>query len=1104
MRERSQDGWFKRGDAMARWSAYLLRLILISALAGIGYAQAINGTLVGTVKDPTGAVLPGVGIKLTRVDTGQSREMITDERGDFRFVQLPAATYRLATELTGFKSDVRSGITVKTDTTSRVDVTLEIGDMSEKIMVTEDAPLLESETSSVGHIINSRTVSELPLNSRRFEQLVFLSPGAALPRPGSSIGFRGGVQFGGLRETSNMFILDGVDITDPNVRQPSVRPSVDAIQEFKVLTSAYSAEYGRQAGGMVVVTTKSGSNNIHGTLFEYVRNSMFDAKNYFEPANRPIADLRRNQFGGTIGGPIRKDRTFFFFNYEALRERKADTRVAAVPRTEWLGGDFSSLLNPGPGRSRVVLQNRLTGQPFPNNVIPANMLSPVALVAAKIFPAPTQNIDSHGGQFVGSPRQKVDTSLITTRVDHQFSQNMNLFFRYSYTRENLLSPFDSRTTISDLPFFSMDDQTRPHALTVSHTWTLTPTTVNELRVGYSRFRQARQNNNLFDFHAAAGLTGFDASTVTPENVGWPAIRIPGFDIGKNSLPDGRGDNNYSVSDTLSFTKGAHHLRAGADFTRYEVNRFNNGGSRGTFTFGTRYSGFAFADFMTGWADSISRTVGSPHSFLRWSAAAGFLQDDWKATSKLTVNLGVRYELFTPISDPVSDRFVSFDPATGQVIVVGDGSNPRRDYGLPETRFPGIATLARTIPRRNLPDRGNVWNTDYNNLAPRIGFAYRMFADRTVLRGGYAMFYDMPYTNLGINGLGTGFPFSVNQQANGAANVPNVFMAAGDPLAAAGAGSIQPVAVEMNLKTAYVQSFQLGIQHAIQGNLLLDFTYVGNKSSHLMRQRNINQPYSDGTAASIASRRPYTLYGNINLLEAAGSGHFDSLQAKAEKRFSGGLQFTVAYTFGHSMDDGEGSVQNSYNFRAERGTSDFDIRHRLVANYVYDLPFGTGKAFGGGAGKLANAFIGNWQATGIYTMQTGNRLTPTISGNWSNVGGTDRPNLVSGVNPNLPKSERTPTRWFNNAAFVLPAQNFWGTAGRNIIEGPGVKQLDFSLYKNIPVAEGKRLQFRTEVFNVTNTPNFGLPNVQVNSSTVGLIRDTTTSSRQIQLGMRLTY
>ena len=1089
---------------MTQVLVFLISLSLTITFTAAGFSQTITGTLVGTVKDPTGAVLPGVSVKLTRVDTAQVREMVTDERGDFRFVQLGVGVYQLDTELTGFKTDVRSGITIRTDTTSRVDVTLEVGDISEKITVTEDAPLLDSETSSVGHIINSRTVSELPLNTRRFEQLVFLSPGAALPRPGSGIGFRGGVQFGGLRETSNMFILDGVDITDPNVRQPSVRPSVDAIQEFKVLTSAYSAEYGRQAGGMVVVTTKSGTNEFHGTLFEYVRNSMFDAKNYFEPAGRPIADLRRNQFGGTIGGPIRKDRTFFFFNFEALRERKADTRVAAVPRTEWLQGDFSSLLNPSPGRTGIVLQNRLTGQPFPNNIIPANMLNPVAQIATRIYAAPTQNIDSHGGQFVGSPRQKIDTSLITTRVDHQFSQNFNLFFRYSYTRENLLSPFDSRTTISDLPFFSMDDQTRPHAATVSNTWMVTPTTVNELRIGYSRFRQARQNDNMFDFHAAAGLTGFDASDTTPENTGWPAIRIPGFDAGKNSLPDGRGDNNYSISDTLSFRKGAHNLKLGGDVTKYEVNRFNNGGARGTFTFGTRYSGFAFADFILGWADNISRTVGSPHSFLRWNSMALFLQDDWKVTPRLTLNLGVRYELFTPISDPVSDRFVSFDPKTGEVLVVGDGSNPRRNYALPETRFPGIAALARTIPRRNLIDRGNVWNTDYNNFAPRLGFAYRMFGDKTVLRGGYAIFFDMPYTNLGINGLGTGFPFSVNQQANGAANVPNVFMSPGDPLANAGSGSIQPVGVNMDLNTAYVQSFQFGLQHQLQNNLLLELTYVGNKSTNLMRQRNINQPFTDGTTASIASRRPYALYGNVNMLEAAGSGHFDSMQFKVEKRFSTGLQFTSAYTWGHSIDDGEGNVQNNYDFRAERASSDFDIRQRWVANYVYDLPFGTGKSVGVNAGRVVNALIGNWQATGILTIQTGNPLTPTISGNWSNVGGVDRPNLVPGVNPNLPKGQRTPTRWFNNAAFVLPTQNFWGNAGRNIIEGPGVKQMDFSLYKNIPVGESKRLQFRTEVFNITNTPNFALPVVQVNSSTVGLIRETTTSSRQIQFGLRLTY
>lgn len=1066
-------------------------------------AQTITGTLVGTVKDSTGAVLPGVNIKLTRVDTGQVRTMLTDERGDYRFGQLGAGNYQIEAELPGFKTEVRSGITVRTDTTARVDLSLQVGNIAERILVTEDAPLLESETSAVGHIINNRTVSELPLNARKFEQLVFLSPGAALPRPGSSIGFRGGVQFGGMRETSNMFILDGVDITDPNVRQPSVRPSVDAIQEFKVLTSAYSAEYGRQAGGMIVVTTRAGTNEFHGGVFEYVRNSMFDAKNFFDAKTRPIPPLRRNQFGGTIGGPVQKDRTFFFGNLEGLIERKVDTRQFAVPRQEWLRGDFSSLLDPSLGSRVVRLLDRTTGQPFPNNVIPLARLSSVSRLAATIYPAPATDLNPLGGRAVGSPSQKTDTYLFTTRVDHQLASNNNLFVRYSYSREKLLVPYDSRTQVGDLPFFAMDDQTRPHAATISNTWTISPTTVNELRLGFSRFRQARTNANQLDFHKEAGLVGFDVPPATPINVGWPAFRIAGLDFGKNSLPDGRGDNNYTLANTLTFQKGAHNLKLGGDFTRYQVNRFNNGGARGSFTFNGKYTGFAFADFMLGWADTVQRDIGDAHSFMRWNSVAIFLQDDYKMSSKLTLNLGIRYELFTPISDPVSSRYVSFDPSTGEVIVVGDGSNPRRDYSLPESRFANVAAVARSIPRRNLNDRGNVWNTDYNNLSPRFGFAYR-FSSESVLRGGYAIFFDMPHTNQGINGLGTGFPFTVSQTANGNATQPNLVVVAGDPLANAGAGSITPAAVDMNMGTAYVQSFQLGVQHAFTGNLLLDVGYVGNKSTKLRKSRNINQPFSDGAAATIASRRPYSRFGNINRLEASGSGHFHSLQAKMEKRFSSGLQFTTAYMWGHSIDDGEGGFQNAYDFRAQRASSDFDIRHRLVSNFVYDLPFGTGKTLAGNAGPVTNGIIGNWQITGIVTFQTGNPLTPTISGSWSNVGGTDRPNLVAGQNPNLPGDRRTPNKWFNADAFALPTRNFWGTAGRNIIAGPPVRQLDMSLFKNFPVSETFRVQFRAEFFNLTNTPSFGLPITQVNSASVGLIRETVTSSRQIQFGLRANF
>ncbi len=1081
---------------------FTIAILLTAAAAAMG--QSFTGTLVGTVKDPTGAVLPGVGLKLTRVDTGQTRETATNERGDFTFVQLPVGTYQLEAELPGFKSEQRTGLTVRTDITARVDITMVVGAVSEKIVVSADAPLLESETSAVGNVINNKTVVELPLNGRKFETLVFLSPGATLPRPGSSIGFRGGVQFTGMRETSNMFILDGIDITDNDVRQPSIRPSVDAIQEFKVQNSTFSAEYGRQAGGMINVTTKSGTNDLHGTVYEFVRNNIFDAKNFFDAPNQPTPPLRRNQFGGTIGGPIVKERTFFFGNYEELIERAAQTRIATVPKQAWLAGDFSSLLDPSLGSKRVQLKNPLTGQDFAGNIIPPNMLNTASLLAAKIYPAPNTGVTgSLGDQSVSSPTLKTTSYLMTGRIDHQISSNNNIFGRLSFSRENILDPFDSFSGISDLPYFARIDITHSQATTISDTWTLTPAIVNEARLGFSRFWQDRTNENQTDFHTQAGLKGFDTDP-TPQNKGYPALLIGsstgGFVIGKNNLPNGRGDNNYEASDSLSIRKGSHNVKIGGDIIRYQVNRFNNSTARGSFTFGTRYTGFAFANFLLGWPESESRRVGDTHSFQRWDAVSGFLQDDWKVGSNLTLNLGVRYDLFTPVSDPVANKWVSFDPVSGEIVIVGDGKNPRQNYALPETRFPGIASVAAAIPRRYF-NRGDVWNTDRNNFAPRIGFAYRV-GKGNVVRGGYAVFYDMPYPNLGINGLGTSFPFSVTQSANGNATTPSLFFK-DDPLATAAGGTVSPVGVFLDMRTGYVQNWTLGIQRTIANDMLLEVNYVGNMSAKLNRTRNINQPLTDGTSDSIASRRPYPKFGNVTVMDASVAGNLHSLQTKFEKRFSHGLQSTVAYTFSHSIDN-DGSIQNAYDLRSERGSSDFDIRHRFVANYVYDLPIGNGKTFAGSAGRVANAIIGNWQMTGIFTLQSGNPLTAAVSGSRSNVGGSDRPNAVSGVSPNLSSSDRTPDRWFNTGAFVLQPANFWGNAGRNTIEGPRVTQLDFSLYKNFPFSEMKKLQFRAEVFNIMNHPNFALPDVTINGASVGKITSTNTTSRQIQLGMKLNF
>jgi len=1086
---------------MARIYTGFVFMVLLSTSV---FGQSFTGTLVGTVKDPTGAVLPGVSLKLTRVDTGQVREMLTNERGDFTFVQLPVGTYQLEAEFQGFKSEVRSGLTVRTDVTSRVDIAMQVGAVSERVMVTEDAPLLESETSAVGNVINNRTVVELPLNGRKFETLVFLSPGATLPRPGSSIGFRGGVQFTGMRETSNMFILDGIDITDNDVRQPSIRPSVDAIQEFKVQNSTFSAEYGRQAGGMINVTTKSGTNDLHGTVYEFVRNNIFDAKNFFDAPNQPIPPLRRNQFGGTIGGPIRKDRTFFFGNYEELIERAAQTRIAVVPKQAWLNGDFSSLLDPSLGSKRIQLKNPLTGQDFPGNIIPPGMLNAPSMLAAKIYPIQNTGVTGPlGDQFVSSPTLSTTSYLMTGRIDHQISSSNNIFARLSFSRENITDPFDSFSGISDLPFFARIDITHSQATTISDSWTIGPTTVNEARLGFSRFWQDRTNQNTTDFHTMAGLKGFDTDP-TPENKGYPALLIGsstgGFVVGKNNLPNGRGDNNYEASDSISFRKGAHNLKVGADIIRYQVNRFNNSTARGSFTFGTRYTGFAFANFMLGWPESESRRVGDTHSFQRWDAISGFIQDDWKATPSLTVNIGLRYDLFTPVVDSVANKWVSFDPATGEVLIAGDGSNPRQNYALPETRFPSIAAAAAAIPRRYIHQQ-NVWNTDYNNFAPRIGFAYRL-GNANVLRGGYAVFYDMPYPNLGINGLGTSFPFSVTQTATGNTTVPNLFFK-DDPLATAAGGTVSPVGVFKDMKTGYVQNWTLGVQRTLANDMLFEVNYVGNMSTKLNRTRNVNQPLTDGSSAPIPSRRPYPLYGTISIMDASVAGNLHSMQTKLEKRFSSGLQYTVAYTLSHSIDN-DGAIQNIYNLRSERGSSDFDIRHRLVANYVYDLPFGAGKRFVGSAGRVANTIIGNWQMTGIFTAQSGNPLTAALSSSRSNVGGADRPNAVAGVSPNLASSQRSPDHWFNTAAFSLQPVNFFGDAGRNTIKGPGVTQLDFSMFKNFLFSETKRLQFRAEIFNIMNHPNFALPDVTINGASVGKITSTNTTSRQIQLGMKLNF
>lgn len=1086
----------------------ILLFMVIGLAASNAMAQSVTGSVVGTVTDPSGAVLPGVAIKLSRVETGFQREALTNERGDYQFVLIPVGVYAIQAELPGFKTDVRQGITIQTDIRSRVDFRMQVGELAEKITVTEDAPLLRSETSEVGTVINNRTVQELPLNGRQFQSLAFASPGVTLPSPGSTIAFRGSIVVAGKRETSNIFILDGIDITQQNVRQPILQPSIDSLQEFKLQTWNYTAEFGRQSGGQINMSTKSGTNEFRGVLFEFGRNSAMDAKNFFDVKTQPIPILQRHNFGGNLGGRIVKDRTFFFGNFEGLRERRSFTRTATVPLPEFWNGDFSALLRQ-PRPIQLVDPLSPTKAPFSGNIIPANRINAISLLTKPVYPG--ANLGAPGQltqNFVASAKRVTRQDTLVGRVDHRFNDNQNIFARYSYEYTTIFDPYDEFAGLSDLPAFPRSDRQHNQALSINETWAITPTAINEFRIGLSRFKQWRRNTNTFDFNGAANLLGFDRD---PINFAYSTLTIPGYTIGKTNLPTELANTRYQFVDSISLNRGAHTMKAGADIILDRIYKLNNSGTRGSYNFSGGLSGYSFADFLLGTPVSGSRSLGDSHTWMSFYTMGFYFQDDWKFTPRLTFNLGLRYDIFTPLIDKVSQRWTRYNVATRTLEIAGTAANPRRDYGRPDRVYPSLIAASANIKQADL-GKNYMWDINWRDFGPRAGFAYRL-SDRTVIRGGYGIFWEMNQTGAGgPQGIGNNFPFMATQAINTNQNNPNFFFRGGtDPFANALAGDISLSSVDPNMVDPYIQNWNFGIEREVLRDLMLDVSYVGSKSTHLVMSRAINQPYTDGDSRTINARRPIPGIGNINQTENSADANFHSLQTKVEKRFSSGLQFTVSHLWGHSIDNhsgigGEGSsngFQSAWDIRNNRGRSTFDIRQRLSINYIYEVPWGRGRRFLSGISPLANAFLGGWQLGGIAQFQTGNPLTIGVTGNNSNTGGSDRADVAPDVNPKL--DNPAPEKFFNTDAFKVPARLKWGNSGRNIIDGPGVQQFDINIGKDFKFGETRRAQFRAEIFNILNHPNFFPPNTTVNNPNFGKILGTGNfTSRQIQLGLKIYY
>ena len=1132
-----------------------LRLALVLCCAGLlaysAWAQKDTGAIAGTVRDSSGGVLVGARVVVTDVDRGTSFTTRTGNQGDYVAGPLKIGRYRVNVEMKGFKKEVIGPITVDVQSRPEIDVTLQVGNVAETVTVTSRGPLLETETSDLGQVIDSRRVETLPLDGRNYAQLALLGAGVGPSEPGSRVETSFGFSSNGSRSLQNNFQLDGIDNNSNlgdvlNGTAYVIQPSVDAIGEFKVQTNAYSAEFGRGNGAVMNAVIKSGTNEFHGDAYEFVRNDAFDARNAFDEFGRQ--PYTQNQFGATFGGPIRRDHTFFFGDYEGLRIRQALPQLTLVPTPAEIGGDFSSFLtnqevmavdasgnqtkkvaldcNGHPTFAGEIFNTRLTqasnlnpngfcGVPIgvnsagnPTNIFPKGSIDPLAARLSALFPAP--NVNVNGSNFLAEPKKSSDQNNFDIRIDHKISDKDSLFGRVSYEDQPsfIPSPFDNALDGGAFQDGFQDDSYRSVALSETHVFS--QNMVNEFRVGYNRINSHRFQLN-FNTNVAAQL-GFPGVPFGPDNGGLPSIAINDGTaaIGSSGfLPSIEKQNEYVVAETLTKIHGRHSLKFGADLSFVEFTIFQPAASRGTLNFASDFTdnpaapttgGEAFATFLLGIPDGGTLTNEHDVDYNRQDYAV-FTQDDIHLTKKLTLNLGLRYELFTTVKARNNEE-ANFDFATDSLIV------PR---GQSAVLTPTIASLI-PIQRTGTPGLISPYLTGF---APRLGLAYQI-TDKLVLRTGYGIFYggeeNGPFSN---PSPGFNPPFFVTQSFN-----PPCFLSAANPngvncsipgLSVLAQGFPANALIDPNtpilfsenshLATPHTQQWHLGFQYQLPAQTLLDVSYAGSHGSDLYGMYNGNQAQpnvqfctTNGNTPSncpTAPRRPFpAVDSGIDTLRANDISNYDSLQVRLEKRFSQGLEFEAAYTYSHALDDASSASLGSLNngdFRdelypgIEYGNADFDVRHRFVVSYIYELPFGRGKAFGRNASGALNQLIGNWQVAGITTAQAGNWFTITDS--VTNVSTSDgggavgffevRPNLIG--NPNS-KPCVTGTL-FNTCAFADNATFFtFGNAGRNIVRGPGLQDWDFSIFKTFPVREEMRFEFRTEFFNIWNhvNPLFGPP------------------------------
>jgi len=1072
------------------------------------FAQSPTANIVGRVVDQTGAVIADAKIRVRHVEMSELREVSTDASGEYTVANLPPGHYQIMVEKEGFKRLDERGLELQIDQTARLDFTLQVGAVTEVVEVTAAAPVLTTDSPMKGDVIASREMVDIPLDGRDFGDLAYLVPGVSEAAQG---GQGSNFAVNGARADNTNFIIDGFNNQNPRGGSAQARPPIDGIMEFKMQTTGYSAEYGRLAGGTMNMALKSGTNRLHGSLFEFVRNDLFDARNFFDPEK---AKLRRNQFGGVFDGPVAvpkiyngRNRTFFLFNYEGYRQAQASSNLDIVPTLLERQGDFSQTMLPAPdGKLKHValLDPAATGTCagtklacFPNQRIPAARFDSIAKQVLAYYPLPNRagvnnlyaqaNDPDHWDSFLG-------------KIDHRVGSADSFSFRYMKRYIRTSTPFDGGNT----GLFGSHTGNHQMLTGLSYTRIFSATLINEFRAGLSRTANRQAHNNQgHDYASEWGLKGF---TTDPFLTGFPRFVVTNMvELGDDkSQPVIFTVNNLQWADTLTWVKGRHLMKFGADIQRTQFFQpfYNN--NRGQINFNGRYAGVAtpnlaydppatavpFADFLLGLPNQVTRTVGVNPNYLFFTTYGFFAQDDFKVTRSLTLNLGLRYELPQAPHEKYG-RFSNFVPELGKVLIADDKTVPNLQQMIAEQGLTGKMILARDA---GFPQ--SLLYTPYKCFAPRFGFAWRPFGgQRNVVRGGYGIFYGSNVWNPVRNNLGNVFPFDVEQTF---AKNANLTLQNPQGVTPSTDGVLTPNGFQAHATPAYLQSWNLTVEREVGKGTGLEIAYVGSKGTHLGRIYDINQWYRlPEYAPNYPS--PFPGFNAVNYFGFGFNSIYNAGIISLRKRITRGFFYRVNYTYSKSIDNssqisdnsdgGAGNPQNVRDFKAERGRSDWDRGHSVTTMFMYDLPL------------RQNPLLRNWQVGGSGRFSTGPPFSPDVSGGTLHQGQATRPDRIAkGTVPNP-----TPDMWFDLTAFPnLDTSGYrFGNTGRNILDGPGLLSLNVSLIRRFRIRERGTMQFRAEMFNALNHPNFRLPNRNADAPDGGVIKNAG-SPRLMQFSLRYQF